>query len=700
MDERRMNKDDAVRSICTLCPKGCGVLVHVEGGIAHKVEGDPDNPLNRGRLCIKGLATLEYVYHPQRLRHPVMRSAGRGQGDWKKVSWDEALDGIAEAFNKIKTEIGAESVAFIRGASKAYIDVFIGRLANAFGSPNLAAMGQSCHVPRAMASALTCGYYCMPDIEHPPACLIVWGFNPKETFFCENDAILHAVHQGTKLIVVDPMKTNLAGEAVCWARLRPGTDLAVALGMIRIMIDEDLYDHAFVENWTVGFEELKSHVQPYTPEKVAEIAWLPQAVLKEMTRTYAQSKPACITWGNGIDHTLNSFQTARAITILRMISGNLGIPGGEILWAPLPLLGREAPPAGEMGQRVGFEQKILPTYKSAMPDKLIAAMLTDDPYPIRGAFVQGGDPVMTYNGSQMAHEGFKALDFLAVSDMFMTPTAALADVILPAASFIEHDSIIVPPQNIPIALAQRKAVEVGECWSAFKILAELAKRLGVSRQFGCETEQEIFDEILKPSGLTLQQFKEVGRITTKKLFGQYESKGFNTPSGKVELYSKRLKKWGYDPLPIYYELPETPFSEAASQEKYPFILTSWKPIAYCHSWGRQIPMLRASHPDPVIMMHPETASRLNIHEGDWVWIETRRGRIKQRAALDMDLDHRVILAEFGWWSPEKELSDPERWSDSNINVLTDDCTSYNRAMGSANEMGSPSLRGLFCNVHK
>jgi anaerobic selenocysteine-containing dehydrogenase len=679
----------------------------MEKDIPYKVEGDFENPLNKGKLCIKGLSTLEYVYHPDRLRHPLMRSGERGGGNWKQVSWDEALDHVAEVFNKIKKNHGAESVAFIRGASKSYLDIFLARLANVFGSPNLATMGQCCHVPRSMASTLTCGYYALPDIEHPPSCIVVWGYNPEETFFYEYETILEAIEHGSKLIVIDPRKTNLAEKANFWIQLRPGTDLALALGMINIMINEDCYDQDFVDKWTIGFGELKTHIQKYTPEKVEEITWVPRKLLKEMTINYAKSKPACILLGNAIDHNLNSFQTARAVTILRTISGNLGVPGGEIEWKALPLLGREPAvmlankiPIEIMEQRVSAKCKILPLFKSVTPDTVIKAVLEEDPYPIRAAFIQGANPLLTYPNVQNVYDAFRKLDFLVVADMFMTPTAVLADIVLPVASFLEVDSIFVPPQNIPIALAQRKVVEIGECWSDFKIIIELAKRLGLGEDFIWENEEQAWNEILKPSGFTFEKFKQIGEILSSKLYGQYESKGFNTPSGKVEIYSARLKKWGYDPIPVYDEPPETPYSEPESFQKYPFILTSWKPSPYRHSWGHQINKLRTSNPEPIVLINPETGKKLGVQDGDWVYIETKRGLIKQKAKLESGIDARLIVAEFGWWYPEREVSDLNRWKESNINLLTDDETLYARIMGSANEMGSPTLRGIFCNVYK
>ena len=703
-----MGSLNTVKTICTICPKGCGVLVHMEEGRPYNIEGDLEDPINKGKLCIKGLSTLEYVHHPQRLRSPLIRSGERGDGNWKQVSWDHALGHIAEALNKIKKEQGAKSVAFIRGASKSYIDSFFTRLANVFGSPNIATMGQCCHIPRSMASVHTCGYYALPDLEYMPPCIVAWGYNPEETFFCEYETMLKAVEQGSKLIVIDPRKTKLAEKAHYRVQLRPGTDLALALGMIHIMIRDGCYDKNFVDTWTIGFDELKGHVQQYSPEKIEEITWVPKKVLQEITMTYVENKPACIVLGNAIDHNLNSFQTARAIMILKTISGNVGVPGGELKWAPLPVVARldaeatlsDKIPDEVVAQRVTADCNIIPLFRNVTPDSVIKAILEGEPYPIRAAFIQGANPLSSYPNAQNVYEAFNTLDFFAVVDLFMTPTAALADVVLPAASYLEFDSIFVPPQNVPMVSAQKKVVEIPECWSDFKIIIELAKKLGLEKDYIWENEEQALNAIIRPSGLSFEEFKHIGRLSGSKLDRQYESNGFDTPSGKIEIYSTRLKNWGYDPLPVYYEPPETPYSEPKLSKQFPFILTSWKPGSFRHSWGHQIDVLRKNNPEPIVLINLETAGKLGVNDGDWVYIETKRGRIKQRAKLDSGVAPQVVIAEYGWWCPEKDISDLNRWKESNINILTDDRTPYNRRMGAANELGSPTLRGIFCNVYR
>jgi anaerobic selenocysteine-containing dehydrogenase len=281
---------------------------------------------------------------------------------------------------------------------------------------------------------------------------------------------------------------------------------------------------------------------------------------------------------------------------------------------------------------------------------------------------------------------------MVVADMFMTPTAALADIVLPVAGYLEFNSIVAPPYY-PVAQVQQKVAQVGECRSDFEILNELAKRVGLGECFW-DNEEQFLDAILKPVGLTFDKLKKVGVISQATQYRLYETNGFPTPTGKVELYSNRLKERGFDPLPTYREPPETPYSDPELAREYPLIITSWKSAPYRHSGGRQIASLRETHPEPVTYMHPQTANGLGIKNGDWVFIETKRGRIKQKANLTTDIDPRVVGVDYAWWFPEQGSSNRYDWAESNINVLTDDKPPFNR------EMGSTNLRSILCKVHK
>jgi len=401
-----------IKSTCGLCPVGCGILVYVQDGKAVKIEGDPENPLSRGNLCVKGLASLEFLYHPNRLRHPLKRKGERGSGKWEQISWDEAFATIAGQFQKTKDTYGASSVAFIHGAAKGLQESYLARFANVFGSPNVAWQGHVCFVPRVIASKLTYGFYAISDYDFPPACIIVWGKNVLETLPHAYERIILAHEKGARLIVIDPRRTNLASMADIWLQPKPGSDLALALGMIHVIIEEDLHDKLFIENWVTGFKKIKTHVNFYTPKKTEELTWIPAEKIKTAARLYSQMKPSTIQWGNAIDHGLNSFQTARSICILRAITGNVGIPGSDVKPSIFPIVGRRSSelelwdkmPEEIFEKRIGREgKKYLPMIRYIQPQDIIRAIIEESPYAIRVVFNQGGNPFISYSNTQRVY---------------------------------------------------------------------------------------------------------------------------------------------------------------------------------------------------------------------------------------------------------------------------------------------------------
>ena len=675
-------------------------MIHLEDGKPVRIEGDPDSPINEGKLCVKGQASLEYLYHADRLKHPLKRVGKRGKGKWQPISWDEALNILADELTKVRDNYGAESLAVIEGAAKGIQDSYPPRFANVFGTPNVAKQGHVCHVPRSRASVVTYGFFSYPDYKHPPSCIIIWGLNVAETYHHDYKEILEVIDKGTKLIVIDPREIGLAKRADLWLRVRPCSDLALALGMINVIINESLFDKTFVNDWTVGFDELKTHVQNYSPQKVQEITWVDAETIIEAARLYAVNKPACIAWGNALDNNVNNFQAARAICILRAITGNLEIPGGELRRLPLLTAGRSSPqlelrnkmPTDKFQKRVGADLRLLPIFRDVLPQSIVKAILEEDPYPIRAAYIQGCNPLLTYGNTQETHNAFMKLDFIAVADMFMTPTAGMADLVLPAASYLEYDSVFVPADNTVVRV-QQKVAQIGECRSDYEILSGLARKLGLGQYFW-EKEEQCLDALLKPVGVTFEELRKVGAISGARPYRSYEQNGFETPSRKVEVYSNRLKDWGSDPLPVYHELPETPYSDPKLFEEYPLIFTDWKLAPYRHSGGKQIASLRGSHSEPVVSIHPETASELGIKEGDWVYVETKRGRIRQKATLTTSVDTRVVGIDYGWWYPEKGAAELYGWAESNVNVLTDNKPPFSR------ETGSNNFRGILCRVYK
>ncbi len=680
---------------------GCGLRVHLESGRITKIEGDPDSPLSHGYLCAKGLAQLERINHPDRLKYPMKRAGERGEGKWSRISWDEALDTLSEKIKETIARNGQKAIAFAQGTPKGLELFLILRLANLLNIPNVSTPGHVCHMPRETASNLTCGFFPVPDYDHPPACIVVWGSNLFQT---NEEGVIgiqlrRALDQGSRLIVIDPRKTGLASRADLWLRPRPGTDLALALGMLRVIADEGLYEEEFVEKWTHGFPHLREHLQQYPLDRVSEITWIEEDQIIKAARLFSRTKPSCIQWGNAIEHNLNSFQCARALLILMAITGNLEVPGGNV--------NRVAPPVmrpGELVQIKKFpdrnEKALFPQFRLAsmmgfVPSQsIVKAILTGKPNPIRMMYIQGSNLLLSHANAKETFDAIKELEFLCVAEIFLTPTAQLADLVLPAATNYEFDDIGHYGLPHGFILARPKIVDPpGECWPDLKILNELAKRLGHEPYFWKDTG-ECLNALLKPSGMTYEELKKIGILKGKWEYRNYEKKGFSTPSGRIEIYSQQLKEWGYDPLPLYRELPESLSSIPELSRDYPLIFTSAKDPFYFHSSGRNLRSLRTHSPDPTILLHPETASQLKIEDGDWVTIETKRGKIHQKAKLNPDIDPRVVVLSYGWWFPERRDLELSGWKESNLNILTSSDPPYDPAVGSTH------LRAVPCRIYK
>jgi anaerobic selenocysteine-containing dehydrogenase len=701
MEVLMMIEDGTVKSTCNFCAFNCGVLVHMKDGKINEIVGDTNAPLNKGLLCPKGVASLEHLYHADRLNYPLKRTGEKGEGKWQQITWEEALSTIADKMIKAKDKYGPESIAFLRGGAKGVQDGLMTRLANVFGTPNVSSAGFVCYHPMLNASKITFGSLLAADYDYPPACIVLWGINPTETFLYHTIAINKAIESGSKLIVVDPRKTELAAKADYWVRIKPGSDLALALALLHVVVNEGLYDKDFVDNYTVGFNELRDLIQDYTPEKVEQITWVPTETIKEIAKFYAANKPASIETGNALEQNINNFQANRSIFILQAITGNIGRPGGVIHWETPPVAGkgssefdmRDKITSEMLEKRLGAEFKIAPIARWALPQSMVHGLITGKPYPLHGIYVQGGNFLLSWANAQDTYQALTKLDFLAVADYFMTPTAALADIVLPVGNYLEYDSVrVIPFPPMPVQITQ-KVVQVAERWSDSKIYLELAKKMGMQDYFW-KDEEELNNAILKPSGVTFQEFRQIGILTGRKQYRLHEKEGFNTPSGKIEIYSESLKKWGFDPLPVYHEMPETPLSDPDLAQEYPLVFTSYKPLPWSHSQGRQIDSLRSIHPEPIVNIHPETAMKLGINEHDMVYIETLRGKIKQKAVLADWLDPRVVIVDDAWWFPEKGRNELYGWAESNINILTNNRPPYSR------EMGSTNLRGILCRVYR
>ena len=710
-------KAEVVRTVCDRCHGQCGVLVHVKDGKAVKIEGDPNHPVNEGTMCAKGLAALQVVYHPDRILYPMKRVGERGEGKWQRISWDEALDTVAAKFKEVMAKYGPESITWSWGDAASH-NTFASKQAwlTAMNAPNhLHSDAHYCAYPPIIANRATFGEMITgegtPDYVNSK-CMMLWGGNPVMSHPTEARRIMIGKKNGAKLIVVDPRFSETVSKADLWLQVRPGTDDALALGMLNVIINEGLYDKEFVAKWCLGFEELKERVQQYPPERVAAITWVSEEEIITAARMYATNRPATIHTRMGVCMSTNNIQTIRAISIMAAICGNLDIKGGNvfprfpkgyksrsmIVYEDLYL------PAEIQDKKIGARE--FPLFSSSHnlaggnfshPPSVIHAMVNGEPYPVKALWVCN-DLLLCLEGTAETRQALMNLDFMVGSDFFMSPNLELCDVILPPSTYLEREepacSHLCSPNLIS---ARQKVIEpVGECRNEKDVDLEIIRRMGLKLPTSWQSAAEFNDYSVKGMGLTYEEFKKIGYISEPIQYKKYEEEGFKTPSGKVELYSSTFEKFGYDPLPYYAENPETPVSAPELVPEYPLILiTGSRHVAYFHGSNRQVPWLRELAPEPRLTIHPETAAQLNIKEGDKVWIEgpKEEGRIRMRAELSEGIHPQVVHAPSHWWFPE-DREPAHGYMESNINLILSNDPPYDPISGAT------PLRGCLCKVYK
>jgi anaerobic selenocysteine-containing dehydrogenase len=692
--------DGVVKSHCRMCHGGCGVLVYTKNGRVTKIAGDPDCPINHGTLCTKGLASAQLAYHPDRLTYPVRRVGPKASGQWERISWDQALDAIAERINTYRMSSGPESIVMGYGTGREN-EAVIYRFANLLGTPNVLTAGHFCYGPRIATSILTCGTNPIVDYENNPKCIMVWGnniviSNPDEY---KGEPFSVALSKGAKLIAVDPRMTRIAARADVWLQLRPGTDAALALGMLNVIVNEGLYDKDFVNNHVYGWEPFVKRVNEYPLDRVEEITWVPKEKILQAARLFASTKPAGIQWGVAIEQQINCADNDRLLMALMGITGNIDVPGGQVLFQTPRIRNvghfgaHRMLPDVQREKRLGAERfRLAGNFGIINPKCVWDAILTEKPYPVKMLFFISSNPLMTRGNAREVYRALEKVDFMAVSDFFITPTAELADIVLPTATWLEMDYIGDFWKRHGYILPRRKVIQVGECRSDHEMLNDLAHRVGQGEHWWENFEQAL-DWILAPMGITWKDFKKMDYIRGERVDQKYDLKGFSTPTRKFELYSTLLEKWGYDPLPQYREPLESPYSKPQWCEQYPYILITGRRLpGFFHSENRQLPWIRELHRDPVVELHPATAAKERIREGDWVVIESPRGKVRQRAKFFEGMDPRVVSAEHAWWFPERK--DPAHgWDESNINILTD-----NSYANCDPAMGATHIRTLLCRV--
>ncbi|MEL7567223.1 MAG: molybdopterin-dependent oxidoreductase [Dehalobacterium sp.] len=721
------------KSCCYFCHQNCGLLAYVKDGRVIEIEGDPEHPTNQGGLCCRGNVNLKHLDHPARINAPLQRVGKKGSGEWEQIPWDQALDEIAAKLSQIKNEFGAEAVATAGGTQRTD-DWARRRFMNLFGSPNGFHNAHLCWIPTFMVETAIYGW-CPFDLDMGYSrCIVLWGQNPGASGMPEMHHLTELQKNGLKIIVIDPRFTETAAKADMWLPLRPGTDLALALAWIIVIIYEGLYDPEFVENYCVGFSELANHVEEYTPEWAESITWLSADQIRESARMYAMNKPGNIQWGVAIDQSGKPAGAAmHARAILRALTGNLDAPGSDLLTGPSPefltdeeMEGNEYLPEEQKAKQLGSDKYKLTTWPGysriaeltkgvwgkaptaewmceAHPPTVYNAILTGNPYPVKALLVSATNPVNSYGQSQQVLDALRQVEFMITCDYWMTPAAMLSDYVLPMAGSLERPTITSTYGCSDFLITSQRAIQpMYDRCTDYDFWRSLGLKLGQGEMWPWKTLEDAYFHRIEPLGYGTENYDEFVELYRyhfpERVYFKYKEQGFATPSGKVELYSSVLEELGYPPLPSYIPPVENEEDNPELAEKYPLVLTTGGGfMPYHHSEHFQIKELRFLRHEPYMEINPATAKELGIEEGDWVWIETARGRIKQKANLTEAVHPRVVVTQRGWWYPERGTNEPDFCGclESNTNVLTSTADEHCDPIG-----GSWANRGLLCRVYK
>lgn len=709
-----MAREKIVKGLCGICPSGCGTDIATENERLKGIKPMAGHPW--GIVCTRGIHSADIIHAPDRLKYPLKRTGKRGEGRLEEVSWEEAFDHAVGLIREVAEKYSPESLAIYSGRGgfeQSLLDMFTTGgydtiCSNFFfplGSPNTFSCSSLCNNAHfALAPLATFGATLdtlFPDFENSER-IVVWGANPATDSPPLNlKKIMAAKSRGAKLVVIDPLKTHTARLADEWIGIRPGTDGAMALGLIRLIIEKGLHDNLFTDEWTKGFAELKAYINDFTPNKVAEITWVAAEKLERLAEELARPKTALLLH-TGLEYTNSGVQNIRAILILWAIAGNLDRPGGLVFRMPQPNPLRRNPLKPPVGRPpIGADRHPLFCELNRCGHFLEVprAILKGDPYPIRGMLVLGGSILTAFPNPEEWKRCFEALDCLIVIDRFLTNDALFADIVFPATTMYE----IMSYKRYPGHLSFRNRIVPPQegAKNDYLILAELANRLGYGQLFP-QSEEEMLNFVFQQSPRLLEQLKSqpegIPLPSSAMIYEKYRKgllrkdgkPGFETPSGKFEISSALFEKYGYDPLPIYQEPTEGPLGSPKLREEFPLVLTTGTRIQSAfRSQHLNIPALLTLQDKPNILIHPADAKPRGIKNGDKVLLKTKRGQVPFYAKVTERIVKGVIEANMGGGGPLQ----PAAWREANVNVLTDP---ENRDPIS----GFPVFKALLCEVEK
>ncbi|MBP1624666.1 MAG: putative anaerobic dimethyl sulfoxide reductase, chain reductase precursor [Acidobacteria bacterium] len=675
--------EKVIPTFCAMCGPGlgCGIYAYVKNGRFMRVEGMRESPLNAGRICAKAHAAPQWVYSPQRLKYPLRRIGSKGEGRFERISWDQALDLIAARLKEQKQRYGAESLAILSPARRSYSE-YLYRFLIAHGSPNYGHSG-ICAMQKAFSFTYTLGAAPVPDIPRSRL-ILIWGKQPVYSGSTRGNLsqILDAKERGARIVSIKPTMEPDVAISDLWIPIRPGTDAALALAMLNVIIGEKLYDAAFVSEWTYGFERLQRHIVKYTPQWAEPVTGIAADQIISLARDYAATKPASIDHGNGLEHAPSSNHAVRAIAILMAITGNLDRPGGDVFYGNP---GMPMPKSVHLRERYTQEwvDKLLgPEFPKAFQPwaegtssayyRIFDSVLTGKPYQVKTVIAPGTQPSVSTRGVGNVLEALKKLDFYVVIDVMRTAEMNYADVVIPVATMYETDHPFESGGNW--VMARNRVIEpLGDYKSDYGFWIDLGVRMGYGKDFWNGSLSECMDEQLKPLNLTMEELraKPTGIVYPpaqmeyekySKIFARPStrfSKAPYLPQGKVAIYNTTFEENGFEPLPVWVEPPESPTGTPGLLKKYPLTFSDFHTSkVYNAGWLRNVPYLREVLPFPTLQIHPDTARERGIGQGDWVVVVSPHGKMKIKAEINPGIRPDTVMALHGWWQGCDELGLP------------------------------------------
>lgn len=619
------NGDGYIPTMCEMCVWRCGVLAKVENGRVVKLEGNPDNLHSKGKLCARGQSGLMNTYDPDRVLTPLIRVGKRGEGKFRKASWDEALDLTASKMLAIKNTYGPEAMVF--SSTHNLSQMQFENLLYAFGSPNYGTQRSLCFNAMITAFLLTYGIEepsrKYDDVEY----ILLVGRNLTEAISTsETSELMGAIARGAKLVYLDPRYTKTASKATEWIPIRPGTDAAFLLAMINVIVSNQLADCDFVKQYVVGCDGIQDAMKEYTPEWAEEITGVPAATIERIAREYAAAKHNALAHpGWRTSNFINSFQTERAIATLNALSGNVLTPGGclsaEVASETAGLGAPKQPPYPRVSalrlDGTPWKYPLVPL-KLGVFQELRDAILTGEPYQAHGWFISRQNPILSLPDRSKTLAAFGKMDFIVTVDIIMNDTAWYSDVVLPEASYLERYDPLLPIGD-RVFIRQPVIEPQGEAKSALWIYKQLGERLGLGDYFQYSDEEDYLQQQLAPLNVDLGEVRVKGYADMPPKEESSEIV-FNTPSGKIEVYSETLANAGFSPWPTWEEPP-------APGEKEFYLLTG--KVGQHTQMGTQNNQLLHKYSDePRLWMNPVAADARGLKDWDIVTVTSPVGSVK------------------------------------------------------------------------